>query len=109
MAISAIERYSELATSSKDIWRYEATLNQLKLNLWLQPKQLAQTLLRMGVSISSTSGAEFERSVKELYPVECNDILGLVREVEGTIKLLLDNLDVDLNGKVSRAVDRYSA
>lgn len=100
LAILAIEHYIDLATGVKNTIDWRKTLQQLKMDLWLEDKHLGKTLLSMGIRRNTLNSCSLKNYVESHFPIEHDYILGVIHEIEETVASICEKLDVDIQGKV---------
>jgi hypothetical protein len=89
----------------KDCWHHGPTLSTLRDNIFVQQEQLNITLTNIG--LYRPSPHELEQHLRSTYPHKHKEFMSIIGHMDGVIKKLLNNLDIDVNGKVRKAFSYF--
>lgn len=101
LAIAALEHYRNYIRPLKNFVHYERVLKQLKIDLFLQRKQLELSLQSSGFRNFSAPPAELHRHLRHVFPQDYEMLAQVIEGMEKTIDHLMQDLDIDRQGKVS--------
>jgi hypothetical protein len=121
LIVSALEHYRDGLDVAKDYWRYSSNLKSLQTRLRIEHSLYQGTLKRLLLSELSLSQVEDlfpdpqqplktalwgTEEIEEKLRVKLGDkydtFMDAIREMEEAIEKLMDKLDIDLQGKVSK-------
>jgi hypothetical protein len=96
IAIWALEKYAEPFEAHRN---YHITIQTLRADLTMQRNQLEITLRNIGLENPST--AELQECLRSKFPSIHQDIVTIIKAMDERASKLLEDLDIDINGKVS--------
>jgi hypothetical protein len=94
----ALENYRVALNPAKDYWRYESTLNTIRMNMFVQQEQLNVTLHNIG--LQGASMTEVNSHLRTRFPEKCDVFMDILGHMDKIVQRLMDKLDIDLKGKV---------
>jgi hypothetical protein len=103
IALYALDNYGRCLKITKDIIRYQATLETFRLHIFIQKQQLLVTLRNIGMPLGHDrlpDKTKLKSHLERLYPHSNAEFMSIVAQMEGHMAKLLDKLDVDPRGKV---------
>lgn len=100
LVIWALENYRKALDPAKDYWRYDATLQTIETNMFIQKEQLEVTLSNAGLPQGATLEV-IEQELRRRTPEKCDKFVQIIKNMEGIVEKILDKLEVDSHGKVS--------
>ena len=98
LVLRALDKYRDPV---KDYLRYDSTLATLRDNIFIQQQQLNITLGNIGLYQPGLE--ELEDHLQSKYPGKQTEFMSIIGHMDRIIKKLMDNLDIDANGKVRKA------
>ena len=101
MALYAIDNYHRCLQLGKDYVRFRQTIMLIRSHIFVQQEQLRITLHAIGLPINPTR-KELETRLRTLYPDKYDRFIDIISHMEQLLAKLIEDLDVDQNGKVCR-------
>lgn len=98
--ISTLDKYRGGLSVAKDHWRYDSTLQTIRLSLFVEREQLQVTLRNIGYFEPTIKPNELEGHLRRLYPGKHAQFMGILSHMGEIVEKLADKLDVDSKGKV---------
>lgn len=100
IALYALDNYDRCLQVPKDYWRYKSTIKLLRSHIFVQHEQLQITLRNIG--LTDPNPFRLEEFIRQKYPDKFEAFVDIVSHMDGLLKKLLSNLDVDIDKKVIR-------
>ncbi|KAI3319342.1 hypothetical protein HD806DRAFT_290928 [Xylariaceae sp. AK1471] len=97
VAVSAIDKYQEGLKAIGHYVNYPLTLKYIKRNLFIQIQQLRATMNDIG--LEDPTLPQVRRRLRQLQPDCYEDFIDIIEHMDGVAMGLLDNLDIDIQGK----------
>lgn len=99
LVLWALDNYRKALNPAKDYWRYESTLNNIHMNIFIQKEQLGVTFHNMG--LQGVTLAEIELNLRRRYPDKCDTFMDILGHMDDIVHKLMDKLCIDIEGKIS--------
>jgi hypothetical protein len=95
----AFDNYERCMGQIKDYWKYQSTLQTIRMHIFIQGEQLKVTL--SGIGLVNPTRQELEDHLLEIYPkFKCDEFMGIIDRMESLLARMVANLDIDSSGKV---------
>ncbi|KAK3381820.1 hypothetical protein B0H63DRAFT_476666 [Podospora didyma] len=114
IALYALDSYRRCLRVTRDVIKYEGTLETFRLHIFIQKRQLQVTLQNIGLHLNDgqlPTKLELKEHLGRLYPDGHAEFMSILAQMEAIFGKLLEKLDVDPQGKpkwTSESPDRAS-
>lgn len=99
IALYAMDNYHRCLQVPKDYWRHKSTIKLLRSHIFVQHEQLQITLRSIGLTDPNFFRLEL---IRHNYPDKHEAFVDIISHMDGLLKRLMEDLDVDTLGKVIR-------
>ncbi|KAK4168493.1 hypothetical protein QBC43DRAFT_310323 [Cladorrhinum sp. PSN259] len=102
IALYALDNYNRCLQATKDIVKYQATLEQFRLHIFIQQAQLEITLRNLGLHCPEgqlPKKSDLQRRLEQVSPHGYANFMGIILRMENLLEKLLDKLELDAKGK----------
>lgn len=101
IALKALENYEHCLKPAKNYWKYENTLKQIQMHVFVQQEQLKATMVGLDVDLDSLTTDKLRHQLRLAYTKnKCEHFIGILERMKKLLEEMLDKLDVDVAGKV---------
>ncbi|KAF4454297.1 hypothetical protein F53441_3171 [Fusarium austroafricanum] len=98
IVLYALDNYQRCLRPLKDYWKYEPTLQTIRMNVFIQGEQLDATLRNIG--LAKPTRLELKDHLQRLYPKsKCEEFMNIMDRMDILLNKMVENLEVDSSGK----------
>jgi hypothetical protein len=106
LILYALDNYQRAWNPVKDFWNWGDTIEQIRMNVFLQKRQLDATLANL--DLQDPTMAEVEAILLVRCPEHCKIFLEIIREMDKLVNKIMENLDLDAHGQVGFTSTPYA-
>jgi len=98
----ALEKYQQCLESGKNFYKYNATLLEIRDEIFVQQKQFSKTMELLG--LYRPTYTELNKYLQDHFPEDNIQFARYIQRMELTIKHLMDKLEIDILNKVGTPI-----